>query len=197
MDLEMYAITTDSLKDSLSHHGVKGMKWGVRKSKHQRRREKYRKHRAKLVGEDGNMTKYGQKYNYKRIKKGLDADVVQYGKHLSDEYVDAYARKKASANVSVYMTEHGKSNKLSKRAQTSAEKKYDKMERDFHESYTKLDKLNKQMVEDMLGKYGDRKLGKKSWRTAEDRLIEQAERYVEETLAGYGSIVPYYMEYLE
>ena len=175
--------------DYLAHYGVKGMKWGVRRAL--REREYNRKY-----DNDGNLTKYAQRKTYKALKKGK---YVNLDDHFDmsddfDEYVDAYARRKAADVAGRYTYEHGRSNRLPEKQKAATRKNEQKMYDDFDNASSELDRYNKKMVDNMLGKYKDRKINGDK---ASSKLIKEAEDYCEDYLGAYGEMYPYYAKYLE
>ena len=106
--------------NAITHWGIKGMKWGVRKDKYH--------------NSDGSLNKRGQKKVYKDLKKGRFNADVQNAFDTSD-YMDAVATRKAATDLGNYVTEHGyRSNKLSKKMQDTVEKNMDSASSDWQKN---------------------------------------------------------------
>ena len=179
--------------DELCHHGVKGMKWGVRKSKIQKRREKRDAIWKRDHNEDGSMSKRGQKENYKSLKKRGFVSPQYVDKYLTADYEKAYATKQASADSSILLVD-GRRDRLSEKQRNAGCKNLDKMEKDFERSHVYLTEQNRRMVDDLLGKHKNKKI---NGETAEQRLLDEAELYTKDRLYSYGEMTLYYLQYFE
>ena len=165
----------------ITHWGIKGMKWGVRKDKYH--------------NSDGSLNKKGQKKVYKDIKKGRFNLDVQNAFDTSD-YIDSVATRKAASDLGEYLTEHGyRSNKLSKKMRDTAWKNIDSADSDWEKANEYLTERNKQISQELLGKYKDKKIGDI---TAERELSYVGEKFANEMLNNvYGDMIPYYAKYFE
>lgn len=166
--------------DELYHYGVKGMKWGVIKDKYH--------------NSDGSLNKRGQKKVYKDIKKKrLNTDVLNAFE--DSKFVDVVATMKAARDLGSYLTEHGnRSNKLSKKMQDTAWKNLESADSDWDKAYKRMTKRGKQIAQELLGTYKDKKIG---YLTAEQKLLSIGEKRASEILDDYGNMIPYYVKYFE
>lgn len=97
-----YRVTRSDAKNELYHYGVKGMKWGVRKSPEYK---EYKKRRRKLTTTAGENGRWDMAYNasakreQKRLDKRIQKEMNKSGK-VSDktkDRINAYSQLKRDA----------------------------------------------------------------------------------------------------
>ena len=71
-------------QNDLAHHGVLGMKWGVRKDRQLMAERRYNRKKDKLKNkyETGGMSKEDYKSERKKAKKAMKADIKQAKKDV-------------------------------------------------------------------------------------------------------------------
>lgn len=139
------------MENELYHHGVKGMKWGVRRHRN----------------EDGSLTTAGQKHVMKSVKK--------YSKHKDrrarlgravgeDEYITDAARKllpSARKHDEIVTRRSAMSTKLEKEYENKrveSKKQYDALLKQEEKAYAEYKAETEKIVKQYLGKYANKRL---------------------------------------
>lgn len=142
----------------LYHHGVKGMKWGVRKAK-----EKYKSEKKRLRSAEKDLNKaawrgFGMKgiQNYEKVKKKTTAiatdTAMARAKYKSSKYEDS--KKAAKAEMKSYIKSFRKTGLPDSAADTSGRSRalYDRLKTEKGKKYadTVVNKYQKRLVTEIV-----------------------------------------------
>lgn len=200
----------------LYHYGIKGMKWGVRKVKPRynsdgtltpygkkykerlekrtaKRKARDEKEYRRTHNEDGSFNETAQREHFKALKKGKKP-VELYKGYDDDDYREAINRRRAASDLGEALNGGMVPKKL------RSDDLWDRSDEDWDKAHEIIEKKNREVVDNFLGKYKDQYLSsydKKHNMNAGKRFAYEYERIASNFVSDDRTYNKYFLDYFD